>query len=475
MDAIIQSILASGTINRDAVVVAGVSGGPDSLCMLHALNQLRETLNLTIVPVHINHKFRKKATSEQKHIEKLCKEMGLECNSFVIDCKEIAKENKISDEEAGRIARYDAFGQVAAQIANQGIQRERIVIAVAHNADDQSETVLQRIIRGTGIKGLAGMSSARYDQSGFYIVRPLLQVPRKDIERYIEENHLEPNIDESNQSTDYTRNRIRLELIPYIEENFNPAVSGNLRTLADIAAIDDNYMTQVAYAMYQSATEIDTDRNAVILDTVAASEMHIAILRRVVSMILANFGLDSEVSYSLISDIVGIIFSDKPSASINLPGGLKASREYRKLIFAGETEKKENPLEGMKLVTQVINRDAFTAPESGVYAVFDYDKFCEVHAGQLKDIVLRTRKRGDVIAIAGGGHKKIQNYFVDSKIPANYRDMIPMVAVGSDVLWVLPNNALATKSERNKGKYSHNYQIDDSSKAVLFLEIISCV
>lgn len=472
---IIQSIVSSGTINQNAVVIVGVSGGPDSLCLLHALNQLRESLSLTIVPVHINHKFRKKATAEQKHVEKLCKDMGLECNSFVIDCRKLAKENKLSDEEAGRIARYDAFGQVAQQIEAQGVNRQQIVIAVAHNADDQSETVLQRIMRGTGLRGLSGMSAVRYDQSGYYIVRPLLTVPRADIEAYIEANNLEPNMDESNQSTEYTRNRIRLELIPYIEKNFNPSISANLRNLADIAAIDDNYMNQVALAMYQEAVEVDTAKDAVILDTEKAAGMHIAILRRVVAVILANFGMDSEVSYTLISDVVGLIYSDKPSAMLHLPGGLRAMREYRKLIFAGDGEPEKNPLEGLRLMVQVVSAEGFKKPEKGAYALFDYDRFCEKHPDQIGQITLRTRKRGDVIAIGGGKHKKLQNYFVDAKIPASYRDMIPMVAVGGEVLWVLPNSSLPSQGERNKGKFSQNYQIDDSTDTLLFLEIIDCL
>lgn len=473
MDKIISAIKLSGTIREGTVVIVGVSGGPDSLCLLHALNQLKDSLKLTLFPVHINHKLRKKATSEQKHIEKLCKEMGLECNSFVVDCKAIAKENKISDEEAGRLIRYDAFSQCAEQLEQAGIDRSKIVIAVAHNADDQSETIIQRIMRGTGLKGLTGMSPARYDEKGFVIVRPLLDVTRSDIEAYIEANKLEPNIDESNQSTEYTRNKIRLELLPYMEENFNPNVKESLRNLANIAAIDDNYMAQVAGAMYQEAVSMDTADEAIILDTEKASEMHVAILRRVIGLILAGFGLDSEISYELIGNVLELIFTDKPSAMMNLPAGLVARREYRKLIFCSAEEKEENPIEGIKLAKQIINADAFVAPEKGMYAVFDYDKFCEKHPGQLGEIEVRTRKRGDVIGIGDGKHKKIQNYFVDAKIPASYRDMVALVAVGGEVLWVLPNDALPTKSERNKGKFSQNYQFGEGSKRVLFLEIVN--
>ena len=212
MDRIVQSVIASGTIPRGAVVIVGVSGGPDSLCLLHVLDSIRKEQELTLFPVHVNHKLREKAAEEQAHVEEFCKSLGLTCSSVEVDVREMASEIGVGEEEAGRVARYHVFTQIAAQAEEQGVSRERIRIATAHNADDQSETVLQHVLRGTGLRGLAGIPQSRLDESGFYIVRPLLGVTRAEIEAYIEAHALVPNQDESNQELIYQRNRIRLEL-----------------------------------------------------------------------------------------------------------------------------------------------------------------------------------------------------------------------------------------------------------------------
>lgn len=157
-------------------------------------------------------------------------------------------------EEAGRTARYQIFDEVAEELLQEGVPNERIRIALAHNADDQCETLLQRIVRGTGIRGLAGIPSTRRDEKGYAIVRPLLSTSRKEIEDYAAEHALRPNYDESNDSVEYTRNRIRRELIPYLEKYFNPGVKEALQSLAEIAGPEENYMeeqTRTALAALQ--------------------------------------------------------------------------------------------------------------------------------------------------------------------------------------------------------------------------------
>ena len=163
---IIDTIIDGGLITEGAHIIIGLSGGPDSLCLLHSLSQIADSMNLTLIPVHINHKLRPEADEEEENVIRICDRLGLECESFEADCKGVADELRISTEEAGRQIRYDIFDEVASQVESGGVPRSKIMIAVAHNADDQAETVLFRLIRGTAAHGLAGMPVVRNSEAG---------------------------------------------------------------------------------------------------------------------------------------------------------------------------------------------------------------------------------------------------------------------------------------------------------------------
>ena len=206
-----------------AHIVLGLSGGPDSVCLFDLLCELAEVHGYHIHPVHVNHKFRPGAAeADAEFVEGLCRERGLACRTFVTDCNELAAREGLTSEEAGRKARYEAFFTVATEVAAAG-DRSQVAIAVAQNANDQAETILFRMLRGTGIDGLAGIAYKRYER-GFAITRPLLDVNRTEIEKYCEERELSPRIDYTNKETVYTRNKIRLELLPFLAERFNPNV-----------------------------------------------------------------------------------------------------------------------------------------------------------------------------------------------------------------------------------------------------------
>lgn len=472
---IINEIKNGGLIGTDTHIVLGLSGGPDSLCLFHALVSLSDEMRLTIVPVHVNHKLRSSADAEQEHIEKICEEMGVKCYTAEIDCMTAAKDLKMSLEEAGRELRYEIFSQTAKTIENYGIEKENISIAVAQNADDQSETVLFRIFRGTGIKGVAGIQPVRFDSEGYCVVRPLIDVTRDEIEAYIEENDLTPNIDETNTETDYVRNRIRLELIPYIEKHINTNVKENVCRLADIAAIDNDYMESVADMVYEEAVEFNEEDMALVMHLNLLLDKHIAIIRRVIAIAFVVLGIDQLVGYEIIESVLKIMFSLNPSAHIDLPAGIKAEREYDDIIFRFELSDQENSVNGMisgvKPLVSVMNINEYNKNEVKVFAAFDFDKFTKANGRRIENIEFRTREKGDYFRIKNGKRKTLQNYFVDAKVKKNLRDTIPVVAIGSEILWIPPNPALPTKAEREKGRFSQNYQICDKTETVLFLEI----
>lgn len=472
MEKIIKKVRESGTIVPGMTVIVGFSGGPDSLTLLYALHEMAEAYQLVLVPVHVNHGIRKgRCEEEQRHAEALAEELGLDCRSFVFDCMELARKEGISLEEAGRKFRYKTFFAVAASLEAEGTPRERIAVAVAQNADDQAETVLFRFLRGTGPRGLAGIRARREDASGYAVLHPLLGVTRAEVEAFIARRSLRPNRDESNELPLYTRNRIRLELIPYLEQNYNANVRESVRRLAEIVAGEEEYMEQQAAILAEACAEVEGERSFARIDTARLSAVHRAMVRRVVARVLRKLGPEESMHFSLVEDLVDMVESEDPSARMDLPGGMLAERVYGTLILRRreQEEKRQEPVS--QLSVAVVARGAFSPPNDRCFAAFDYGKLRKAHPVGYEAVRLRTREPGDVIASCCG-HKKIQDLLVDEKVPRGQRASLRMAAIENEVLWIPPSPAFAKKSLQNKGKYSQNYQIDEGTEEVLFLEII---
>ena len=470
---VIDKIIDSGLIEEGMWLVLGVSGGPDSLTMLHALVQLSDAYDLHLIPVHINHQLRPEAEDEAMHVEKICDRLGLDCYTFDADCAELAEELKISTEEAGRIIRYEIFDEMAMQLeSEQNVQRRKIAIAVAHNADDQSETVLFRLLRGTGLRGLAGIPAVRNSDAGFLIIRPLINIERYEIEQYIRENKLRPNIDRTNSENDYARNRIRNELIPYLEKNFNPNIRATLRRFAELADIDDTLLSELAVQTMEGNVIVDDDKERVILDITSLRNNPVSINARIAGFILQTLGIERFSTYELIRHICEMIISPNPSAMIDLPQGYRALRSYDTIIFltAEDEELSVSADDNLKIYPRIMLKKDFHPDEDSVYAAFDFDEFDKQHPGRTGEIVLRTRQEGDYLPMKNG-RKKIQDFLVDSKVIRRARDSILMVCIGSEVLWILPSRYFAGEQEQLKGRFSPKYHITEHTERILFIEI----
>ena len=224
---------------KDTVIVA-VSGGPDSMCLLNALVNLKEKLKLNkIVVAHVNHMLREEAQEETEYVKKYCENKNIEIYIRYANIKEISENNKISEETAGREERYKFFEEIATKInANK--------IAIAHNLNDNAETVLMHFIRGTGINGLTGIKPYR---DGKYI-RPLIECDRKEIEEYCKERKLNPRYDKSNLDNNYTRNKIRNLLIPELKENYNPNIISGINKLSRIVLKEEEYINKILLETY---------------------------------------------------------------------------------------------------------------------------------------------------------------------------------------------------------------------------------
>ena len=240
---VLETIKKHSMIENGEKVVLAVSGGPDSICMLDILNDIKndETIdiNFEIVVAHVNHMIRKEAEEDEKYVKKYCEEKQIEFYSKSIDVQKMANNNKIGVEEAGRKARYDFFDEILEKTNAQKV-------AIAHNKNDKVETVLMHILRGSGINGLKGIEAKR----GKYI-RPLIECERNEIEEYCDNKKLQPRIDKTNFENEYTRNKVRNLLIPYIQKEFNPNLIKTIDRLSNLVAEEENYMDKQVEKAYK--------------------------------------------------------------------------------------------------------------------------------------------------------------------------------------------------------------------------------
>ena len=223
--------------NGDKIVVA-VSGGPDSMCLLNILKNLRQKFNIELFVAHINHMIREEADSETEYVKNYCEKNNIKCFIKRANVLEMAKEQKKGTEEMGRIVRYDFFEYVANEVSADKI-------AIAHTENDNVETILMNLMRGASLEGLKGIEPIR----GKYI-RPLIECNREEIEKYCEINKLDPKFDKTNNDNTYTRNKIRNLLIPYIKKEFNPNIIETLNRLAVLARQDATYFNKIVKESY---------------------------------------------------------------------------------------------------------------------------------------------------------------------------------------------------------------------------------
>lgn len=256
---VLETIKKYDLIQSGDKLVLGVSGGPDSMCMLNVLLEIKKdesnSLNFEITVAHINHMIRQEAEDDAKYVEEYCKKNDIEFHKKSIDVKEMANNKKMGLEEAGREARYTFFDEVLKKVgANK--------IAIAHNKNDNAETVLMNLFRGTGISGLKGILPC----NGIYI-RPIIECERKDIEEYCEKNNLNPRIDKTNFDTLYTRNKIRNVVIPYLKKEINPNIVEGINRLSELIYEEEEYFNKIIPQLYNKMLiKEDINENVIVLN-----------------------------------------------------------------------------------------------------------------------------------------------------------------------------------------------------------------
>ncbi|MDK9712168.1 tRNA lysidine(34) synthetase TilS [Acidaminobacter sp.] len=420
-------------------IVVGVSGGPDSLALLHALLTLRESWGLRLVAVHVHHGLRGAAAdADAAFVRLFCLNHEVPFYLFEADISALSRESGASFEMEGRKFRYEAFDQVALE---EGCAK----IAVAQNLNDQCETVLMRLFRGAGLKGLGGILPVRDGR----IIRPLIEVPRTAIEAYCSQNDLEPRMDHTNLEADYERNRIRLEVIPYLESHFNPRLADTLSRTADLFREDERLLERVTQEAYESirlpGASASKHEAGMSLKTFSGYEP--ALKRRLIRHLAreACGGVLTDFSQAHTEAALELAMRHEGSKSLQL-GVVEAERVYdvlrmRRLgaecLNDSETALglqlshcEENPLEWEVLVEPVTREQWQLRRVNSNGIAVDLD----VLQGALR---VRYREAGDRFKPFGMKEsKKLKRFMIDEKIPEAQRHKIPLVCDENRIIWV---------------------------------------
>lgn len=495
------TIVKYNLIEEGDCIVIGLSGGPDSTCLFHALCLMREEFRLTLHAVHLNHQFRPgDAEVDQRYVEKLCEQWCVPCHSFVMNVNEIAKKQGITSEEAGRNARYQCFYQVAETLQNQAAvcnEKQEIKIAVAQNLNDQAETVLMRIMRGTGTDGLSGIEYKRDGEKGCKVIRPLLDLSREEIEAYCQEQGLQPQMDKTNALPIYTRNKIRLELIPYIREQYNGNIVMALSRLSKISKDDKAYIYSVVDKIVKDHAKVKVHSEQDALASIPLKVLqaaHPAVRHRILLMLFGKIGLSQDVQTAHLEGADVVINDGKTSSMAHFPNHYRLRISYGMVELYKEVENEKqdfyygidkyqeehcieivplNQTVKIKLMKVVREEGGKTSAalefckkelgskwDSGQNVALDADKIQKQQA----NLAIRTRMQGDFITPKGMvGTKKLKNFFIDEKIEKEQRNRIPLLCLGSEVLWIVGN------------RMSENYKVDEETKNVLVLEFFESI
>lgn len=432
MESKIRLNLEKLNLGEKEKLLLAVSGGPDSMAMLFAMKNISETMGFKLFIAHVNHGVRGElALRDQVFVEKTAKELNIPYYTKNVDMVAYGKELGISSEDAGRLLRYGFFREVLSNLGGG-------YICVAHNKNDQAETVLLRILRGTGVEGLKAMELISGD-----IIRPLINVERTEIEDYIRDNKIETMLDHTNLQAIYSRNKVRLELIPYIQENFNPNIIDSLCRLSEIASWEMEIINKVVEKKFNLLVK-NISSNSIIFkgDEFLSEDDSIKrkLIRRGIHHILGHLNGIQEVNVGTVLDLFNNGITGK---AIHLPNNLMARISYNDYVIKTRKEEAKdlniyklhmgvNRIEKLNMIVEISNvgeKDINFSDKSIKY--FNKDM---IHG----DISIRFRADGDrFVPFGGRGTKKIKDYFIDKKIPKDKRDMTPIIVDEEKILWIV--------------------------------------
>ena len=417
-------------------VIVGVSGGADSVCLFWELMEYQKHCAFSFEVVHIEHGIRgQESLDDAAFVEDLCRKHGILFHLYRFDIQKLAKENRLTVEEAGRRARYDTFEQVRKAC-------HATKIAVAHNMEDQAETILMNLARGSGLKGLGGICPVR-DR----IIRPLLTTSRLQIEDSLRERGQDWRMDRTNLEEDYTRNKIRLGIFPLLSEGVN------VRAAEHIAAAGMRLQRAEAYleeeALRLAGQCVDEEKDSVrIRRSIFLSQKRLMqeyLLRYCLELLFAGKKDIGQIHIDVLCRLAG----KENGKAADLPGGIHAKNKNEYLVLEKRCPYKEKETvirtEGeqalivpgtvtwgdFRITTSILPFENQIIPENKYTKWFDYDTIkCTLQ--------VRTRQPGDYLTInSDGSRKTLKKYFIEEKVLQEERGTLPLIADGSHILWVL--------------------------------------
>ena len=444
---VIETIKKFNMLNNGENIVVGLSGGADSCALTHILTRLSGKMDLHITAVHINHGIRgEEAERDERSAEEFFRRLNIEFIAYHCDIPSEAAKRGIGEEEAGRLVRYEKFYETAEK-------KNGAKTAVAHNMNDKAETLIMNLCRGAGMKGLAGIKPV-----GGSIIRPLIFCTRDEIEKYCDDNNIEYCTDSTNLQNEYTRNKIRNILLPWLSENINPAAGMNMANASELLREEEEYLESKAQEQYKKLLK-DSGDGFVSLNADGLASEHGVIRRRVLRIALRSLRPDMRDFGRKHTESAEDILMGDTGRRISLPGGITVSKGYglinilydRAFCYDIEPGKKYFIKETESYVLLSLNEEKNIKNAVNICTKkIDYDK--------IKDkIQLRTRQTGDFISIKNG-RKKIKDIFIDDKIPSDKRDSYPMLVCGKSVIIV--GNRLGT-----------DYYVGQDTKNILYIYI----
>ena len=416
-------------------VLLGLSGGGDSVCLFHMLLALQKEIAFSLKAVHIHHGIRREAELDKNFVEKLCREKGIACESYYENVLKYAKEKGLSEEEAGRVLRYQDFRKSLKNWGNTGAFK----IATAHHMDDQAETVLFQLFRGSGLTGLCGIRYKRED-----IIRPLLCITRKEIECYLQERNLEYCHDQTNDQDYYARNKIRHHILPYAEQEICQGVVEHIGSTAEILQEADAYIQKQVLSIASRIMKKQDKRVSISISQLRNEDLFMQkqlLLYALTSVTESR----KDVGHGHIQSILKLL-EKEGNGRLSLPHHTMVRKEYDCLWMYSEQEMDSQVLD-WSYETQIIsledeeeikqrfsleNREQIMdlIPEKAYTKWFDYDR---IKSG----LVRRHRMQGDFLTINDAyARKSLKEYMIENKIPRELRDCLWVFADGSHVIWI---------------------------------------
>lgn len=428
-------------LGKEDRVIAGISGGADSICLLFVLLELKKELGFDLVAVHVHHGLRgASADRDEAYVRQVCKEQKVPLEVFRRDVRAYAKERGLTEEEAGREVRREAFLECAAR-------RDATRIALAHHRNDNAETVLFHLCRGSSLEGLSGIPPV----SGCWI-HPLLCVDRGEIESYLEKRGISYCTDETNREMCYTRNRIRGRVIPCLEENVNPRAMEHIADTARRLRLAAEFVREEAGKCRQVCVRQEKDGEILLEEPFRKLSLF---LRREVlyETICRAAGTRKDIGAVHVRLAEGLL-EKQVGRRIDMPGDAGAERCYEGLRFFRKSQGDLPEVPG-EFKMRVFDRPEGMEriPQKTYTKWFDYDIIkCSLSA--------RTRQGGDYLVInESGGRQKLKAFFVNEKIPREERDRMLLIADGDHIVWI-PGRRM-----------SRAYQVSSRTEKILEIKI----